>query len=137
MEPLIYEGLTVSVRKTDAGDAYQFGIVLFDSFLPFAAYKAGAFEEDIASAVAAQAAAKNPAPDAPAATPAPDAAAPVALPPQTPAPPTTTLADDLDAAEKDIEAAKAHQPAASETTATFPPPAAPVAPVPPVDPLTQ
>lgn len=58
MEPTSYENLTVSVRKTEAGDSYQFGVILHDAFLPFAAFKAGGFEEDVQSAIAAQDAAK-------------------------------------------------------------------------------
>lgn len=42
--PSKLDGLTVSVRKTDAGDSYQFGVEVNGVYLPFGSWSAEDFD---------------------------------------------------------------------------------------------
>lgn len=56
-DKLVYDNVPVGVRRRD--DQYEAGLVIDGGFFAFAQFKAGGFEDDLAEAQEAQAAAKS------------------------------------------------------------------------------
>lgn len=48
MATLEYDNLPTGIRKSATGDYYEIGVTVEGVFLPFGAYKAGGFDEDLA-----------------------------------------------------------------------------------------